>query len=55
MLQANTAGSRDIVVDVQQAMVCIAVSFHPGTICFELQHMVPHGPRMQEAVTHSDS
>ena len=41
MLQASTAGSRDTVVDVQQAMVCIALSFHPGTICFEPQNMVP--------------
>jgi len=29
-------GSRDLVVDIQQAMACIALTFHPGTICFEL-------------------
>ena len=45
-LQASTAGSRDLVVDVQQAMACIALTFHPGTICFELksrsdQHRTP--------------
>ena len=31
------AGSQDLVVDVQQAMACIALTFHPGTICFELK------------------
>ena len=35
-LQASMAGSRDLVVDVQQAMACIALTFHPG-ICFELK------------------
>ena len=53
-LQASTAGSRDLVIDVQQAMACI--TFHPGMICFELKSTSPeHGPRMQEAVTYSDS
>ena len=36
-LQASMAGSRDLVVDVQQAMACIALTFHPGMICFELK------------------
>ena len=31
------AGSRDLFVDLQQAMACIALTFHPGTICFELK------------------
>ena len=53
MLQASTAGLQDIVVDVQQAMVYIALTFHPGTICFKSQNTVSHGPHMQEAVTHS--
>ena len=58
-LQASTAGSRDLVVDVQQAMACNVLTFHPGTICFELKSRSdqprtrsPHAP--QEAVTHSD-
>ena len=54
-VQASMAGSQDIVIDVQQAMVCIALFFNPGTICFEPQNTVPHGPCMQEAVTCSDS
>ena len=29
--------SRDLVVDLQQAMACIALTFRPGTICFELK------------------
>ena len=36
-LQASTAGSRDLVIDGQQAMTCIALTFHPGMICFELK------------------
>ena len=44
-----SAGSRDIVVNVQQAMVCISLTFHPGTICFEPQNTVPHGPCMLHA------
>ena len=55
MLQASTAGLQDIVVDVQQAMVYIALTFHPGTICFKSQNTVSRGPHMQEAVTHSGS
>ena len=45
----STADSRDLVIDVQQAMACIALTFHPGMICFEPQNTV------LEAVTHSDS
>ena len=53
-LQASTAGSWDLVIDIQQAMECI--SFHLGTICFELKSTSQeHSPRMQEAVTYSDS
>ena len=49
------SGSRDLVVDLQQAMACIALTFRPGKICFELKSRSEHGPRMQKAVTHSDS
>ena len=49
----STASQRDMVVHVQQAMACIALTFHPGTIGFEPQNTV--SACMQEAVTDSDS
>ena len=52
MLQASMAGSRDTVIDVQQAMVHV---FSSREDLFESQNTVPHGLRMQEAETHSDS
>ena len=36
-LQASSAGLQDLVINVQQAMVCIAPVFYPGMICFELK------------------
>ena len=56
-LQASTAGSLDLVVDVQQTLASIAVTFHPGTICFELKsrsdQLRARSP--QEPLTRSDS
>ena len=57
-LQASTAGSWDLVIDVQQAMACIALTFHPETICFDLKSRSdqPRTPsRMQEARGSSNS
>ena len=36
-LQVSTDGSWDLVVNIQQAMACITLTFHPWTIYFELK------------------
>ena len=37
LVRSARSGSRDLVVDLQQAMACIALTFRPGSICFELK------------------